>query len=63
MFTAPVGAATVRLVALVVPLVFKSTPPVPAVRETVVAVRLPVALIPPVALDALNVSTVPLLGN
>ena len=54
--TAPVAADTVKLVAFIEPDVLKSTPPVPAVRLTVVAANAPVALIPPAASEAFNVS-------
>ena len=52
--TTPVDP-TDRFVAFKVPDVVKSTPPVPAFRFAVVAARLPVALTPPAASDAVKV--------
>lgn len=56
--TTPVDA-TVKLVAFKVPDELKSTPAVPEFKATVVAARLPVALIPPAASDAERVKDVP----
>lgn len=58
-FTAPAGAVTVRLVAFSEPLVLKSMPPLPELKLAVVAVKEPVALMPPTASDALSANNVP----
>lgn len=57
--TAPVASVMVRLVALSVPALLKSIPPVPAVRFALAEPRFPVALMPPPRFDALSVNDVP----
>lgn len=57
--TTPVPSVMVKVPALSVPAVLKSTPPVPAFKLVVAEARLPVALIPPAASLALRTNDVP----